>query len=164
MSLLCRLIENEYLGLKNGILDQSAILLSRYGCLTYMNCKVKCMKSHLHANSDCYYKISFPRFIFVTRYNLWSCVFFICTSFLIKPFSVIIWKFKYMYNFYFMNCIFYALLNLGTLPYMSSFSTRVVKWLFTSIYSWLRRLHSWLRRGWNYLINWLQYNEWTFNW
>lgn len=36
-----RLIENEYLGLKNGILDQSAILLSAYGCLTYMNCKTK---------------------------------------------------------------------------------------------------------------------------
>ncbi|XP_059634497.1 galacturonokinase [Cornus florida] len=36
-----RLIENEYLGLKNGILDQSAILLSRYGCLTCMNCKTK---------------------------------------------------------------------------------------------------------------------------
>ncbi|XP_059290459.1 galacturonokinase isoform X2 [Lycium ferocissimum] len=35
-----RLIENEYLGLKNGILDQSAILLSSYGCLTCMNCKV----------------------------------------------------------------------------------------------------------------------------
>ncbi|OIT39442.1 PREDICTED: galacturonokinase isoform X3 [Nicotiana attenuata] len=34
-----RLIENEYLGLKNGILDQSAILLSSYGCLTCMNCK-----------------------------------------------------------------------------------------------------------------------------
>ncbi|THF95523.1 hypothetical protein TEA_002085 [Camellia sinensis var. sinensis] len=33
------LIENEYLGLKNGILDQSAILLSSYGCLTCMNCK-----------------------------------------------------------------------------------------------------------------------------
>ncbi|KAK9103030.1 hypothetical protein Sjap_020284 [Stephania japonica] len=31
---LDRLIENEYLGLKNGILDQSAILLSSYGCLT----------------------------------------------------------------------------------------------------------------------------------
>lgn len=36
-----RLIENEYLGLKNGILDQSAILLSSYGCLTRMNCKTK---------------------------------------------------------------------------------------------------------------------------
>ncbi|KAF3617981.1 Galacturonokinase [Capsicum annuum] len=35
-----RLIENEYLGLKNGILDQSAILLSSYGCLTFMNCKI----------------------------------------------------------------------------------------------------------------------------
>ncbi|XP_077238570.1 galacturonic acid kinase [Tasmannia lanceolata] len=38
---LDRLIENEYLGLRNGILDQSAILLSRYGCLTCMNCKTK---------------------------------------------------------------------------------------------------------------------------
>ncbi|XP_052182659.1 galacturonokinase isoform X2 [Diospyros lotus] len=36
-----RLVENEYLGLRNGILDQSAILLSRYGCLTCMNCKTK---------------------------------------------------------------------------------------------------------------------------
>ncbi|GMH16442.1 hypothetical protein Nepgr_018283 [Nepenthes gracilis] len=34
-------IENEYLGLNNGILDQSAILLSSYGCLTFMNCKTK---------------------------------------------------------------------------------------------------------------------------
>ncbi|KMZ72973.1 Galactokinase [Zostera marina] len=38
---LDRLIENEYLGLRNGILDQSAILLSKYGCLTRMNCKTK---------------------------------------------------------------------------------------------------------------------------
>uniref|UniRef100_A0A7N0VG01 Galacturonokinase n=1 Tax=Kalanchoe fedtschenkoi TaxID=63787 RepID=A0A7N0VG01_KALFE len=36
-----RLIENEYLGLKNGILDQSAILLSSSGCLLCMNCKTK---------------------------------------------------------------------------------------------------------------------------
>ncbi|AET05103.1 putative galacturonokinase [Medicago truncatula] len=36
-----RLIENEYLGLKNGIMDQSAILLSRHGCLMCMNCKTK---------------------------------------------------------------------------------------------------------------------------
>lgn len=36
-----RLIENEYLGLRNGILDQSAILLSHRGCLTCMNCKTK---------------------------------------------------------------------------------------------------------------------------
>ncbi|KAF5748654.1 galacturonokinase [Tripterygium wilfordii] len=36
-----RLIENEYLGLKNGILDQSAILLSSSGCLMCMNCKTK---------------------------------------------------------------------------------------------------------------------------
>ncbi|CAK7345550.1 unnamed protein product [Dovyalis caffra] len=36
-----RLIENEYLGLRNGILDQSAILLSSHGCLTHMNCKTK---------------------------------------------------------------------------------------------------------------------------
>lgn len=38
---LDRLIENEYLGLRNGILDQSAILLSHSGCLTCMNCKTK---------------------------------------------------------------------------------------------------------------------------
>ncbi|KAH9805590.1 Galacturonokinase [Citrus sinensis] len=36
-----RLIENGYLGLRNGILDQSAILLSRYGCLMRMDCKSK---------------------------------------------------------------------------------------------------------------------------
>ncbi|PON52834.1 Galactokinase [Parasponia andersonii] len=36
-----RLIENEYLGLRNGILDQSAILLSSHGCLLCMNCKTK---------------------------------------------------------------------------------------------------------------------------
>ncbi|KAI9118794.1 hypothetical protein K1719_010239 [Acacia pycnantha] len=36
-----RLIENEYLGLKNGIMDQSAILLSCHGCLMFMNCKTK---------------------------------------------------------------------------------------------------------------------------
>ncbi|KAK8293817.1 hypothetical protein V6Z11_D06G214400 [Gossypium hirsutum] len=35
-----RVIENEYLGLRNGILDQSAILLSSHGCLTCMNCKI----------------------------------------------------------------------------------------------------------------------------
>ncbi|XP_009801867.1 galacturonokinase isoform X1 [Nicotiana tabacum] len=45
-----RQIENEYLGLKNGILDQSAILLSSYGCLTCMNCKI----SHSVENSDNY--------------------------------------------------------------------------------------------------------------
>ncbi|KAB5551941.1 hypothetical protein DKX38_009252 [Salix brachista] len=38
------LIENEYLGLKNGILDQSAILLSSHGFLTHMNCKTKAHK------------------------------------------------------------------------------------------------------------------------
>nr|KYP67538.1 Galactokinase [Cajanus cajan] len=36
-----RLIENEYLGLKNGIMDQSAILLSSHDCLMCMNCKTK---------------------------------------------------------------------------------------------------------------------------
>ncbi|KAL1086783.1 hypothetical protein V6Z11_D08G138000 [Gossypium hirsutum] len=35
-----RVTKNEYLGLRNGILDQSAILLSSHGCLTYMNCKI----------------------------------------------------------------------------------------------------------------------------
>ncbi|XP_016901439.1 galacturonokinase [Cucumis melo] len=39
-----RLIENGYLGLRNGILDQSAILLSSYGCLLHMNCKTKDFK------------------------------------------------------------------------------------------------------------------------
>ncbi|KAG0495502.1 hypothetical protein HPP92_000193 [Vanilla planifolia] len=38
---LDKIIENEYLGLRNGILDQSAILLSKYGYLTVMNCKTK---------------------------------------------------------------------------------------------------------------------------
>ena len=32
-------IENQYLGLNNGILDQTAILLSRQGCLTVIDCK-----------------------------------------------------------------------------------------------------------------------------
>ncbi|EMS57751.1 Galacturonokinase [Triticum urartu] len=32
-------IENKYLGLENGILDPSAILLSRYSYLTFMDCK-----------------------------------------------------------------------------------------------------------------------------
>ncbi|XP_050375361.1 galacturonokinase [Argentina anserina] len=36
-----RLIENEFRGLRNGILDQSAILLSSYGSLLCMNCKTK---------------------------------------------------------------------------------------------------------------------------
>ena len=35
---LDRLIENEYLGLRNGILDQTAILLSRRGQLTVIDC------------------------------------------------------------------------------------------------------------------------------
>ncbi|XP_013585443.1 PREDICTED: galacturonokinase isoform X1 [Brassica oleracea var. oleracea] len=42
-----RLIENGYLGLRNGILDQSAILLSSYGCLTYMDCKMQTMDHKL---------------------------------------------------------------------------------------------------------------------
>lgn len=37
--LYVRYIENKYLGLENGILDPSAILLSRYGYLTFMDCK-----------------------------------------------------------------------------------------------------------------------------
>ncbi|KAL5769112.1 hypothetical protein ACOSP7_015670 [Xanthoceras sorbifolium] len=55
-----RLIENEYLGLRNGILDQSAILLSSYGCLTCMNCKTKEYKLiqppkfHEHHKKDSY--------------------------------------------------------------------------------------------------------------
>lgn len=36
---LDRIIENEYIGLKNGILDQSMILLSRKGALTAMDCR-----------------------------------------------------------------------------------------------------------------------------
>lgn len=45
-----RLIENEYLGLTNGILDQSAILLSRQGCLTFMDCKTKEHRFIIHQN------------------------------------------------------------------------------------------------------------------
>lgn len=41
---LDRLIENEYLGLKNGILDQSAILMSRSGPLTVIDCRVRKFK------------------------------------------------------------------------------------------------------------------------
>lgn len=36
-----RIIENEYFGLRNGILDQSAILLSSRGSLTCINCKTR---------------------------------------------------------------------------------------------------------------------------
>ncbi|VFQ95597.1 unnamed protein product [Cuscuta campestris] len=39
-----RIIENEYFGLKNGILDQSAILLSNRGSLTCINCKTRAHK------------------------------------------------------------------------------------------------------------------------
>ncbi|GLJ10589.1 hypothetical protein SUGI_0131200 [Cryptomeria japonica] len=38
---LDRMIENGFLGLKNGILDQSAILLSQKKCLTCIDCKSK---------------------------------------------------------------------------------------------------------------------------
>ncbi|KAH7572498.1 hypothetical protein JRO89_XS04G0265200 [Xanthoceras sorbifolium] len=57
---MMQLIENEYLGLRNGILDQSAILLSSYGCLTCMNCKTKEYKLiqppkfHEHHKKDSY--------------------------------------------------------------------------------------------------------------
>jgi galactokinase len=36
---LDRIVENEYIGLNNGILDQSVILLSRKGLLTYVDCQ-----------------------------------------------------------------------------------------------------------------------------
>jgi galactokinase/galacturonokinase len=36
---LDRVIENEYIGLDNGVLDQSVILLSRSGHLTYLDCQ-----------------------------------------------------------------------------------------------------------------------------
>ncbi len=36
---LDRYIENVYLGLKNGVMDQSMILLSERGCLTYLDCQ-----------------------------------------------------------------------------------------------------------------------------
>ncbi len=36
---LDRYIENVYLGLRNGVLDQSVILLSDRGCLTYLDCR-----------------------------------------------------------------------------------------------------------------------------
>lgn len=35
---LARIIENDYIGLSSGILDQSVILLSRRGCLTHVDC------------------------------------------------------------------------------------------------------------------------------
>ncbi|XP_039132514.1 uncharacterized protein LOC120269238 isoform X2 [Dioscorea cayenensis subsp. rotundata] len=35
----CRMTENEYLGQRNGILDQSSVMLSKYGCRIHMNCK-----------------------------------------------------------------------------------------------------------------------------
>jgi len=36
---LDRAVENDYLGLSNGILDQAMILLSRAGCLTWLDCR-----------------------------------------------------------------------------------------------------------------------------
>jgi galacturonokinase len=42
-----RVIENEFLGLKNGILDQSAIALARQGRLTHIDCK-----QHAHTYHD----------------------------------------------------------------------------------------------------------------
>lgn len=58
---LDRLIENGYLGLRNGILDQSAILLSKYGHLTIMNCKLKehtlVYSPSLHVERNQAYKI-----------------------------------------------------------------------------------------------------------
>uniref|UniRef100_A0A0D6R1A9 Galacturonokinase n=1 Tax=Araucaria cunninghamii TaxID=56994 RepID=A0A0D6R1A9_ARACU len=54
---LDRLIENGFLGLKNGILDQSAILLSQYKCLTCIDCKSKEYKwihpPKSNENSEC---------------------------------------------------------------------------------------------------------------
>ncbi|KAH9305762.1 hypothetical protein KI387_010166, partial [Taxus chinensis] len=54
---LDRLIENGFLGLKNGILDQSAILLSQSKCLTRIDCKSKEYKlihpPITNGNSDC---------------------------------------------------------------------------------------------------------------
>jgi galacturonokinase len=38
---LDRVIENEYLGLRNGVLDQSAILLSRQDQLTLLDCRTR---------------------------------------------------------------------------------------------------------------------------
>jgi len=35
---LDRIVENDYIGLNNGILDQATILLSRRGCLTHVDC------------------------------------------------------------------------------------------------------------------------------
>ncbi|KAI5073152.1 hypothetical protein GOP47_0011165 [Adiantum capillus-veneris] len=56
---LDRSIENDFLGLKNGILDQSAILLSRRSCLTVINCKDEKHelihpRNHLDANEGGY--------------------------------------------------------------------------------------------------------------
>lgn len=54
---LDRLIENEYMGINNGVLDQSAILLSQRNCLTCIDCKSKEYKiihpPTFNGNSQC---------------------------------------------------------------------------------------------------------------
>ncbi|CAL5069851.1 unnamed protein product [Urochloa decumbens] len=47
-------IENKYLGLENGILDPSAILLSWYGYLTFMDCKFKSSSRRIWTASPSY--------------------------------------------------------------------------------------------------------------
>jgi len=57
-----RLIENEYLGLRNGILDQSAIILSRDRNLTVIDCKT--VSHHLVPQSD-----TMPPFSILVAYS-----------------------------------------------------------------------------------------------
>lgn len=42
----CRLIENEYLGLKNGIMDQSIVLGASAGLLTVVDCRSCSIQHH----------------------------------------------------------------------------------------------------------------------
>lgn len=98
---ICRYIENEYLGLRNGILDQSAILLSSQGCLTFMNCKVI---------YEFYY--SYKCLILYIRNNRWfkfsaeldSISVMIFSWFVLHATNCVLWRFLGAYCFLCLFC------------------------------------------------------------